>query len=702
MAKGTETLKENRDILAEMQDNMERYNQKLKEADGFTKKITKNNAKILSSLIKTRKQNQMSGKHLGKVADLAKKINAGEIDIVKSKRMIADIDAKLLKFTGKKHKGLRQSLKAQKGMLVTNQSGLKSQARSNELMGVADKLTGGMAGKAKGFLKNARKMGPAMLAVGLAVGLVAGTFKLLMKSLKFVSKMTDALGKSFGVVGSRSKEFRDNMQEASVDVISLGKGTADVIALTGNLADNFGISFMRASTLNDKILDSGVAMGLSTQEAGNLFGILMSIGQLTADQAEHLAESTYQLAVANDVNPATVMRDMADSAEMIAKFGAQNVKELTKAAIQARKLGLTLKTVDKISDSMLNFQSSIQAEMEASVVIGRQLNFQEARRLFNMGKTSKAMGIVLKQLGGEQKFNKLSIIQRKILAKSIGVEATELAKLVRNQGKSIQAQKTFNDLLGEDGMSALTSLINKIKEIGSNLLLNLGGPLEKLLERVEDVLLDPKTMETLNSMFDSMGARLEKALEVMDTEYLEEKLKPFKDALVGADGNGGIAASLSTIAESAMGVLTAFSAIGRMLSGAVAGAAIGAFFGPPGIGIGALIGGLLGLATPPSQDPTSGGSGLSIKDNATVVNDFRSGGSGSHLILTPKGQLLKTNPRDTVFGTTSVNDFTSAPMGAMGRAGAESSRFMATLVEQNETMINEVRKTTRAIEGLAV
>ncbi len=693
MAQSTETLKQNRDILAEMQDEITRYNEKLKDASSFTKKITKNNEKILSSLIKTRKENQMSGKHLGKVADLAKKINAGEIDIVKSKRMIADIDAKLLKFTGKKHKGLRKSLKAQKGMLVTNQAGLKSQARSNELMGVADKLTGGMAGKAKGFMKNAKKMGPAMLAVGLAVGLVAGTFKLLMKSLKFVSKMTDALGKSFGVVGSRSKEFRDNMQEASVDVISLGKGTADVIALTGNLADNFGIGLLEASKLNNKILDSGVAMGLTTQEAGNLFGILMSIGQLTADQAEHLAESTYQLAVANDVNPATIMRDMADSAELIAKFGAQNVKEITKAAIQARKLGLTLKTVDKISDSMLNFQSSIQAEMEASVVIGRQLNFQEARRLFNMGKTSKAMGIVLKQLGGEQKFNKLSIIQRKILAKSIGVEATELAKLVRNQGKSIQAQKTFNDLLGEDGMSALTSLINKIKEIGSNLLLNLGGPLEKLLEKVEDILLDPKTMETLNSMFDGMGARLEKALEVMDTEYLEAKLKPFKDALVGADGKGGIAASLSSIAESIMGVMTAFSTIGRVVAGAASGAMAGAYFGAPGVGIGALIGGLLGLATPPSEDPVAG---------ETKVNDFRSGGGGSHLILTPKGQLLKTNPRDTVFGTTSVNDFTSAPMGAMGRAGAESSRFMATLVEQNETMINEVRKTNRAIEGLAV
>ena len=114
-----------------------------------------------------------------------------------------------------------------------------------------------------------------------------------------------------------------------------------------------------ASAIAGKVLDSSKAMGLAEGEGAKLFGTLMSVGNLTASQAEHLAESTYQLAAANNVNPASVMRDMADSAETIAKFGADNLDSIAKAAVQAKKMGLNLKTVESIAGSLLNFQDSI-------------------------------------------------------------------------------------------------------------------------------------------------------------------------------------------------------------------------------------------------------------------------------------------------------------------------------------------------------
>ena len=54
MAKREEHLKESRDILAEMQDNVERYNQGLKDADTYTQKMANNNAKILDAIIKSK------------------------------------------------------------------------------------------------------------------------------------------------------------------------------------------------------------------------------------------------------------------------------------------------------------------------------------------------------------------------------------------------------------------------------------------------------------------------------------------------------------------------------------------------------------------------------------------------------------------------------------------------------------------------
>ena len=77
-----------------------------------------------------------------------------------------------------------------------------------------------------------------------------------------------------------------------------------------------------------------------------------------------------------------------------------------------------------------------------------------------------------------------------------------------------------------------------------------------------------------------------------------------------------------------------------------------------------------------------------------MANDFKSSG-GSHLILTPSGKMLQTNPRDTVFGTTRVNDFASYPEG--GLPGSNMEGFMKKIIEQNNTMISLFERTPKKI-----
>ena len=73
------------------------------------------------------------------------------------------------------------------------------------------------------------------------------------------------------------------------------------------------------------------------------------------------------------------------------------------------------------------------------------------------------------------------------------------------------------------------------------------------------------------------------------------------------------------------------------------------------------------------------------------VNDFRSGG-GSHLIITPTGKMLQTNPRDTVFGTTKVNDFASYPEG-----GLPNQTNTTKLEEKIDELISITRAQPRKI-----
>jgi hypothetical protein len=389
----------------------------------------------------------------------------------------------------------------------------------------------------------------------------------------------------------------------------------------------------------------------------------MVMGDLTAQQAERFAENTYQLAAQNGVAPVAVMKDIANSSEMIAEFGSDNLESLTNAAIQARKMGLNLNTVKKLSDSLLDFQTSIKNEMEASVMIGRRINLNSARKLMFEGKSSEALNEVIKQMGGIDKFEKLGIVQKRSVARLVGMEVNEVTKLLSKQDQSIKKQKTFNDIMGEEGLSSLTSLINKVTELGKTFLLEFGAPLEEYLGDFEDKYFTEDGMETLKGRIQDFGKSLVKVGEEIADAF----------------------SFMATLATVGIG----------MSAGAKTGGIIGSFFGPAGTGIGSIIGGLLGGLIGYAAGPDF--SGGAAEPTTTTNND------GSHTIVTPRGIKIKTNPDDVLTGSTRVNDFISGPPGSMpiGGNNRETIGLLTKIVEQNETLINEARRgPDRMVAGL--
>ena len=132
------------------------------------------------------------------------------------------------------------------------------------------------------------------------------------------------------------------------------------------------------------------------------------------------------------VSPALVMRDIADNAQFFAKYAKDGGTNILNASIAARKLGLELSAVEGISESLLNFETSIEAQLSASLLLGRQINLDKARQLAFLGKHDDMMDEILRQVGGEAEFNKMNVIQRKALADSVGVNVEQLSRLVRN------------------------------------------------------------------------------------------------------------------------------------------------------------------------------------------------------------------------------------------------------------------------------
>lgn len=435
--------------------------------------------------------------------DVIQSMNSEQMDFASLNEQIAESEARLgsnrLKNAGlvkDDEEALLNILKGKKkGMVIDKASSMAKEAG----LKTADNLSGGMASKAKEF---GAKMGmsPKNLAkLGIA-GVIVGV---LVKAATGFSKKIDEVGKTFGFITNQNKEFRNDLIDAGNEAMMVGKNLGDVLAVTSQLSSEFGIAFTEADNLARTVLDTAVATGLSNDEATKLFGTFMQIGDLTAKQAENLIEGTAQLAAQEGVAPKAVLQDIANSAEEIAAFTKDGGENIAEAAIQARKLGLSLQTSTKIADSLLDFENSISKEIEASVAIGKQLNFQKARQLALDNDIAGAVKDVVSQLGSEAEFNKLNRIERRLLADSIGVSVAEMAKLVGQTDKltlsGAMAGKNFDDLVGQDALSGLTSIINSIKMVGASLMDELGKPIAEMLKTFQESVMTPEGMRNFKN-----------------------------------------------------------------------------------------------------------------------------------------------------------------------------------------------------------
>ena len=317
--------------------------------------------------------------------------------------------------------------------------------------------------------KNSRiKKVVALLAIGSGI-------------LKQFAARTAVIGDEFGALGMNNETFKKDLLTASTNARRLGMDTKEVADVVKDLTTNFGFSRDEALGLTNQILDTSRAIGVSNQEGTKLIGSLTEIGGLSFESANNFAKQTALLAQANNAAPNAVIKDIADSSETIAKFTGITPDNLAKAAIQANKLGLSLKDIGGVAESLLDFQGSLNKEIEASIILGRDINLQKARELALNNDLEGVAIEITKQVGGEAEFNKLNLIQRKALAESIGLSVEQLSKVVTNQDKvksindAIAGTKPFEELLGRDSLDNITKIVNDFKTIGANLV-NTVGP----------------------------------------------------------------------------------------------------------------------------------------------------------------------------------------------------------------------------------
>jgi hypothetical protein len=334
---------------------------------------------------------------------------------------ILDNTMKDLKITKKKVKAM--------GDVSDEAKGLKSaQDKLKE-------LSGGYLDNLEASVLMIKQMGKAITQSPQLVGAVigAGFGKAISYGIARVKDMQQDIGLARDqAVGLRNElnniGFRTKYFAFGADFYNLILGT-DAGKNAAGLVNEFGNLSIISKPLSDRIGLFEKGLMVSGETSGKLLANFMKIRGESEETAMKSQEFLASLAIANEIPVAMLMKDVSDNSETFAEFSIQGTKNIEMAATQARRLGLNLSTSAKIANSLLDFESSIEKEMSASLLVGKQLNYNRARQLALEGNIAGATQDIMSQLGGQAGFARLNVIQRRALAESIGVSVEELSRL---------------------------------------------------------------------------------------------------------------------------------------------------------------------------------------------------------------------------------------------------------------------------------
>jgi hypothetical protein len=412
-----------------------------------------------------------------------------------------------------------------------------------------------------------------------------------------------------------------------------------------------GDTSLNATNLQETLMAVGNAMGSNAklneadlktftklrEQAGYTNEELMGIQKLSLVNNKTLEANTKEILGAAKayssknklaLNEKQILKDVnSASASLKLSLGGSST-QLAVAASKARELGLNLQQTEKIAESLLNFESSIEAELSAELLTGRNINLEQARLLALNGKTAEAAEEIARQVGTSADFSRMNVIQQEALAKVAGMTRNEfaqslidkesLAKLGVAEAKS--AQEAYN-ILKSRGMSEAEIQ----KKLGDEQLA-MQYKQQSVQERFEQTLLHIKEIfisivdGPLGSMLSIMGKLMENTTFVYTTFGLISSLWAGKMLM----SLGKLVIQLGTALSLAVAQATAWAIMNPI------GAAVGA---AAAIGIGALV-----YNSMKGNDVVSAGEGT---------------GYGNRTLLMGK-DAIQLNNQDTVIAGTNL------------------------------------------------
>jgi len=327
----------------------------------------------------------------------------------------------------------------------------------------------------------------ALIPVAAAVAAIGGAFVLAWKNALEFQQNVINVRKELGVTYQQAKQLQNVITGVSDRFLSFGISLEKVSENAKSLVGEFGnLNFMmgkQGSKNLDIITRLTEAYGVGSSEAAKMIVGLEQMYGMTADQVYQFMKNTQSMASSAGVSFGAIISDVASDMSLIVRSGKMNVDNLTKAAIKARQMGISIASIGKIQDTFEDLDNVLEKSATLQFLTGKAYNPFEIYSAAQFGDFEKLQDLAIdatKQfvsMHGELKAMPLSV--KKQFSDIFGLTLEEMAKIEQyakmtpmELAKSRDASKEW-----ENSLSTITGLWDKLKGIGQSLLTKVLRPI---------------------------------------------------------------------------------------------------------------------------------------------------------------------------------------------------------------------------------
>lgn len=315
-----------------------------------------------------------------------------------------------------------------------------------------DAFKGGVQALGKG-------LGTQMMSVFGPAGLIFGAVKVIKFIVDlFVSaqKNTIQIARDMSTTRASAENIRQSFIDISANTSLTAVNSEKLVAAQKQIADLAGITNVQsAATLVNQVRLTE-RLGVGAEDAAKFNFAFEAFGK-NAEQgldAVIATENSLREATGTGVNLGSAISEAAKAGGQVLANAKGSMAALAGSVLEARRLGLNLEQTKKISSSLLDFESSIQSELEAELLTGKQLNLELARQKALQGDVVGAAKELVEQVGTYEDFTKLNVLQQNALAKSVGLTADELADSLMLQTNLKRQGEEYLKVYREQGKEA--------------------------------------------------------------------------------------------------------------------------------------------------------------------------------------------------------------------------------------------------------